>query len=200
SCWPCRVPCIKRRPRPLRLYKHLSWSPMSRTQSLFPVVLLALLAACSTVPDADDVASPDQPAQDIALQPLSVPSLAALPETPARTLEGKFVPVSWGALPGWQADDMSQVWKAFINNCKGLMRPVSGSLAMPARSAPRAWQPVCAAAQQAGLDDNAGAAQVRGFIEARLQPWRLLDAAGKPAKNTVTGYYEPLIRASRKRQ
>lgn len=174
---------------------------MSRTKPLLSVALLALLAACSTVPpDADDLATPGQPAEDIALQPLSVPSLAALPETPVRTLEGKFVPVSWGALPGWQADDMSQVWKAFINNCKGLMRPVSGSLAMPARSAPRAWQPVCAAAQQAGLDDNAGAAQVRGFIEAHLQPWRLLDAAGKPAKNTVTGYYEPLIRASRKRQ
>ena len=88
---------------------------MSRTQSLFPVVLLALLAACSTVPpDADD-ASPDKPAQDIALQPLSVPPLAALPETPARTLEGKFVPVGWSVLPGWQADDMSQVWKAFID-------------------------------------------------------------------------------------
>src|SRR5690606_28191731 len=90
-------------------------------------------------------------------------------------------------------------WKAFINNCKGLMRPVSGSLTLPARAAPRVWQPVCAAAQQAGFTDEAGAAQVRGFLEAHLQPWRLADAAGKPAKNTVTGYYEPLIRASRER-
>lgn len=173
---------------------------MSRTQSLLSIALLALLAACSTVPpEAEQAAAPAQAAEDIALRPLSVPPLAALPETPPRTLEGKFVPVSWGVLPDWQADDLGQVWKAFINNCKGLMRPVSGSLAMPARAAPRAWQPVCAAAQQAGLGEDAGGAQVRGFIETHLQPWRLLDAAGKPAKNTVTGYYEPLIRASRKR-
>ncbi|TFL14974.1 hypothetical protein CSC67_06465 [Pusillimonas caeni] len=173
---------------------------LSRTQSLLSLSLLAFLAACSTVtPDVEQAGAPEQPAQDIALQPLSVPPLAALPETPPRALEGKFVPVGWGALPGWQADDLSLVWKAFINNCKGLMRPVSGSLALPARAAPRAWQPVCAAAQQAGFSDDAGSAQVRSFLEAHLQPWRLADAAGKPAKNTVTGYYEPLIRASRKR-
>src|SRR5690606_25002055 len=173
---------------------------LSRTQSLLSLSLLAFLAACSTVtPDVEQAGEPEQPAQDIALQPLSVPPLSALPETPPRALEGKFVPVGWGALPGWQADDLSLVWKAFINNCKGLMRPVSGSLALPARAAPRAWQPVCAAAQQAGLSDDAGPAQVRSFLEAHLQPWRLADAAGKPAKNTVTGYYEPLIRASRKR-
>ncbi|HLU20031.1 MAG TPA: murein transglycosylase A [Pusillimonas sp.] len=172
---------------------------MSRIQTLMSVALLATLAACSTVSiDTDETVAPDQ-AADIALQPLSVPPLAALPETPARALEGKFVPVTWAALPGWQNDDLNQVWKAFVNNCKGLMRPVSGSLAMPARATPRVWQPVCAAAQQAGMSDDAGAAQVRAFIETHLQPWRLLDESGKPAKNTVTGYYEPLIRASRKR-
>ena len=174
-----------------------------RIQTLLSLSLLAFLAACSTVPpepgEPGAPGSPEQPAVDIGLQPLSVPPLASLPETPPRALEGKFVPVGWGALPGWQNDDLGQVWKAFINNCKGLMRPVSGSLAMPARAAPRAWQPVCAAAQQAGLSADAGTAQVRGFLEAQLQPWRLADAAGKPAKNTVTGYYEPLIRASRKR-
>lgn len=174
----------------------------SRTQLSLSLVLLALLAACSTVPpDAGQGAAPGQPpAEDIALKPLSVPALAALRETPVRPLDGKFVPVSWGVLPGWQADNLDHVWKAFINNCKGLMRPVSGSLALPARAAPRAWQPVCAAAQQAGIAaESADAVQVRGFLEAHLQPWRLLDAAGKPAKNTVTGYYEPLIRASRTR-
>ncbi|HUH88488.1 MAG TPA: murein transglycosylase A [Pusillimonas sp.] len=173
---------------------------MSRTKLSLCVALLAFLTACSTVPpDTDEVAAPEKPVEDIALQPLSVPALSALPETPPRELEGKFVPVGWAALPGWQDDGLDQVWKAFINNCKGLMRPVSGSLAMPARAAPRAWQPVCAAAQQAGFDQNAPAGQVRQFIEMHLQPWRLADASGAPAKNTVTGYYEPLIRASRKR-
>lgn len=173
---------------------------MSRIRFSLSLVLLVFLAACSTVPtDGDEVAVTQPTVDDLALKPLSVPPLASLPETPPRTLEGKFVPVGWGALPGWQEDAMDQVWKAFINNCKGLMRPVSGSLAMPARAAPRAWQPVCAAAQQAGYDEHAGAGVVRPFLETHLQPWRLADAAGKPAKNTVTGYYEPLIRASRTR-
>lgn len=39
---------------------------------------------------------------------------------------------------------------------------------------------------------------MRAFIEQHLQPWRLLDEQGKPARNTVTGYYEPLVRGARK--
>lgn len=162
--------------------------------------LLALLAACSTVPTSSppDVAAP---AQNIAEQPLSVPPLSSMRDTAPRALAGKFQQVAWTALPGWQNDSLNQVWKGFINNCKGLMRPVSGSLAMQARATPRAWQPVCQAAAQSGLTpDTAAGPAVRQFLQAHLQPWRVLDASGKPAQNTVTGYYEPLVHASRKRQ
>src|SRR5690554_4255634 len=91
--------------------------------------LLSLLAACSTV-TLDDEADHRRPGADIDIagQPLQVPPLAALPDTPARSLAGKFVPVTYDALPGWVNDDMQAVWKAFINNCKGLMRPVAGGL------------------------------------------------------------------------
>ncbi|MGB6104092.1 MAG: murein transglycosylase A [Pusillimonas sp.] len=171
---------------------------------LFSSALLALLAACSSVPPApEDIAAgePGAAPVNIAEQPLRVPALDALRDTPARPLAGKFQQASWASLPGWQNDDLDHVWKAFINNCKGLMRPVSGSLAQQARATPRAWQPVCAAAAQSGLTaDTASAANVRQFLQTHLQPWRLLDAAGKPARNTVTGYYEPLVHASRSRQ
>lgn len=164
------------------------------------VAPLAVLAACSTVvPDAVPE-SPETAKPDVVGQPLRVPDLQGLPESPDRTLTGKFVPVTYGALPGWNDDDLSSVWKAFINNCKGLMRPVSGSLTMPARAAPRTWQPVCLAAQQSGLTESAGTASVRQFLEQHLQPWRVADASGKPARNTVTGYYEPMVHASRSRQ
>lgn len=169
---------------------------------LIPSVLLVLLAACSSVPGPKPagVTPPAGKVENIAEQPLRVPDLGALPETKARALAGKFQAVNWSALPGWPTDDLHLVWKGFINNCKGLMRPVSGSLTMPARAAPRAWQPVCAAALQSGISATApDAAQVRQFLQANLQPWRLLDAQGAPAQNTVTGYYEPLIRASRSR-
>lgn len=168
-----------------------------------PAVLLAL-GACSTTP-VDRGTSPTAPGTaesgpDIALQPLRVPSLSALPETPARALAGRYQAVNWSSLPGWQADSLDHVWKGFINNCKGLMRPVSGSLAMPARANPRAWQPVCQAAASAGLDANTrDTAAVRNFLQQHLQPWRLLTGEGQVAQNTVTGYYEPLLKAARSR-
>lgn len=168
---------------------------------LLSASLLGLLAACSSVPT--DQALPAGTPVDTAVlieQALRVPDLSSLPDTAPRKLVGKFQAVGWAALPGWENDDLHLVWKGFINNCKGLMRPVGGSLTAPARATPRAWQPVCAAAAQAKLDvATANTAAVRQFIQQHLQPWRLLDAAGNIAKNTVTGYYEPLVYASRQR-
>jgi membrane-bound lytic murein transglycosylase A len=176
---------------------------------LFLSCLTSLLAACSTVPSStqpesrasDSSGAPAAASANLAEQPLQVPPLSNLIETPARPLSARYQSVSWETLPGWGQDDLASVWKGFINNCKGLMRPVSGSLAMPARATPRVWHPVCEAAQNAGLSDNsADSARVRGFLQTHLQPWRLLDTSGKVARNTVTGYYEPLVRASRTRQ
>ncbi len=175
---------------------------------LFLSCLASLLAACSTVPSstqkgsdaADAGGAPGAPGTNLAEQPLQIPALSSLIETPARPLSAKYQSVSWDTLPGWAQDDLASVWKGFINNCKGLMRPVSGSLAMPARAAPRAWHPVCAAAESAGLGvDSDDTVKVRDFLQTHLQPWRLLDSSGKIARNTVTGYYEPLVRASRTR-
>lgn len=173
-------------------------------KKLVSLALLSVLAACSTVPQEPDQAGggagPGTPAPDIASQALRVPALAQLPETPARALAGKFVAVEWSVLPGWREDNLDQVWKGFLNNCKGLMRPVSGSLTLPARAAPRAWQPVCAAASQWQGQPAPDAAALRDFLQTQLRPWRVLDAEGRPASNTVTGYYEPIIQASKRRE
>ncbi|HEY9460016.1 MAG TPA: murein transglycosylase A [Paralcaligenes sp.] len=168
---------------------------------LFSSLLLVILAACSTAPvnlEQKQAPAPSQAAANIAEQPLRVPPLETMRDTPPRTLAGRFQASSWAALPGWQTDDLSHVWKAFINNCKGLMRPISGSLAIPARATPRAWQPVCAAAANAGISAGATGA-IRQFLQAHLQPWHLLDGRGHPAENMITGYYEPTVHASRTR-
>lgn len=178
---------------------------MSTVRILSVGIVAALLTACSTTTSDGTTAQTSFPSKqtssvDIAEQPLRVPDLAQLPDTPARTLVGKFQAVQWGALPGWSDDRLEYVWKGLINNCKGLMRPISGSLAMPARANPRAWQPVCLAVQRSGITpDTTDTVAVRNFLETHLQPWRLLDANGRIAKNTVTGYYEPLIRASKRK-
>lgn len=156
---------------------------------------LALLVACST-PPVDKKVSPEKE-PDIIAQPLQVPALEQIVDTPERPLKGRFQAVTWGALPGWQEDELQGVWQGVVNNCKGLMRPISGQLTNPARATPRAWQPVCQAVQQSGLSAQASGDQVRTFFETHLQPWRLLDEQGQIARNTVTGYYEPVIEASR---
>ncbi len=164
---------------------------------LWSAALLAVLSACSTVPLEEPGQGPSEAAQ--AEHPLVVPPLSSLPESPVRPLQGHYSPVAWHQLPGWQGDDLAHVWKGLLNDCRGLMRPVSGSLATPARAAPRAWQPVCQAAVQSGLGPQASGEPVRAFLQTHLRPWQL-DQGGRAATGTITGYYEPLIRASRTRQ
>ena len=163
---------------------------------VLPVVSALVLASCAAVDDQMGAAEEPADEVDITQQPLAVPSLSNMRDAPERKLEGKFVPVGWGALPSWSDDDLSGFWPLFINNCKGLMRPVGGSLVQQARATPKAWQPVCEAA--AASQPQTGQ-EIRAFIEQHLQPWRLLDERGQPARNTVTGYYEPMVRGSRQR-
>lgn len=173
---------------------------------LFPVALLLsmALAGCSTIapdvpPEESPAAAPGAPQPSSAEAPLAVPPLTRLPDTPARPLAGRFQRVSYAEIPGWRDDDLAQFWPVFLRNCKGLMRPTSGNLTLPARAAPRAWQPVCAAAVDPARRPVATDPEsVRRFLQTYLQPWRLLAADGKPAANLVTGYYEPLVRGSRR--
>src|SRR5690606_5802914 len=89
--------------------------------SVIPLTLTAVLAASTSV-DLVEEAPTVAPQIDILQQPLTVPPLEAMRDSPERKLEGKFVPVSWAALPSWGEDDFSKTWPVFINNCKGLMR------------------------------------------------------------------------------
>ncbi len=164
---------------------------------LLPVGVAAfvLLAGCST--QESGVAPSLEPTFSMT-DPLQVPDLSAFARTPARPLAGQYQQISWSALPGWNQDDASHLWLTFYNNCRGLMRPVSGSKAIPARAAPAVWQPVCQAASQSGIDPRSDdAATVKAFLEQHLQPWQVTEN-GKTT-NTVTGYYEPVVHGSRSR-
>ena len=161
-------------------------------------LLSVLLAACTTPSQIPPETAPGgvPPAAE---GPLVVPPLSALSDTPPRALAGRYQRVAWTELPNWESDDLSRWWPLFLRNCKGLMRPTSGNLAAPARATPRAWQPVCAAAVDPSKAPAAGdSAAVRRFLQTWLQPWRIAGADGRPATNTVTGYYEPLVRGSRR--
>ncbi|MFU1931421.1 hypothetical protein ACLQ9F_05185, partial [Bordetella avium] len=99
-------------------------------------LLSALLAACSTTSEIPPESR--GPGQAVSEGPLVVPT--TLPDTPPRALAGRYQRAAWSELPGWESDDLSRLWPLVLRNCKGLVRPASGNLTVPARATPRAWQ------------------------------------------------------------
>jgi len=169
----------------------------SRFTRILPLALL-MLAACTTTKAPESLPPPPEAVASDEEGPWAVPSLTSLPDTASRPLAGKYVSAPWSELPGWNADDLKNTWSIFLRNCRGLVRPSTGNLAGPARAAPRVWQPVCVAAMEASKNPASSDPEaVRKFFQTWLQPWRLQGADGKLASNTVTGYYEPLVKGSR---
>jgi len=167
------------------------------------VLLLLVLAGCVSAPPSD-VPAPGAPsAAEVAAEPTvpieapKIPALSAIKDSAPRPLSGQYLTVGWSDLPGWQSDDMRNVWAVFLRNCGGLMRPTGGSLTTPARATPKVWQSVCAAATDASTAPNPqDPASIKRFLQTYLQPWRIQSGA-KAAVGTATGYYEPIVKGSR---
>jgi len=111
-------------------------------------------------------------------------SSAPLSEATVPT-QPRLEPAAWADLPGWREDRLTEAWSALLASCQGL------------RSKPGAerWQPVCAAARQV---DGSDEAEVRAFFERRFQPYAVVEGNGL-REGTITGYYEPLIQGSQRR-
>lgn len=136
------------------------------------IALLLLLNACTTAPVAPPV-PPEKP-------PVSVIPPPSLPPTvpPAvATLKA----ADWSALTGWSDDELLPAWGAFLQSCTVL------------RKQPL-WQDACA---QASSMQNVDGATLRKFFESRFVPHQVLNADGG-GDGLITGYYEPLLKGSRK--
>ncbi len=136
--------------------------------ALLPTLLALLLAGCASVAPVSPLPTP--------------PVACACPPgeviaEPLKPAEKPLQAADWSQLPGW-GDDIAPTFDAFVNSCKVIERQ---SL----------WSEVCASARNADRND------LRGWFEAQLQPWQLVNPDGN-REGLVTGYYEPLIRASRK--
>ena len=109
-------------------------------------------------------------------QPAPPPKPVAPPPAPLMT------PTTFGALPGWEQDDLRQVWPALLQSCRGLAGKAD-------------WKAVCAAARALDASD-AGA--VRSFFETWFVP-NLVRAADGADTGLITGYYEAMLYGARKR-
>jgi membrane-bound lytic murein transglycosylase A len=107
------------------------------------------------------------------------PTKPAEPEKPAVI---QFVPATFAALPGWERDDVRAAWPAFMSSCSVLVKRAE-------------WKEPCTVARQVnGNDDKA----IRLFFESFFEPRQVIAPDGADT-GLVTGYYEPLLRGSRKK-
>jgi membrane-bound lytic murein transglycosylase A len=118
---------------------------------------------------------------------LSPPVRIDTPPVPptAATIEhrgARWVAAAWSDLPGWSADRPLEAWGALRRSCERLAPELQ-----------RVWSAICADALRATPADDAAA---RAWLEQRLVPYRVVSRDGNP-EGLATGYFEPLVEASR---
>ena len=91
----------------------------------------------------------------------------------------RWVPVRWSEVPGWGTDQLHEVWSAWVRGCE---KPAAGQAALCAELRPLTM---------------ADAGEQRAWIERRFRPFRVTDTEGRPPPGLLTGYYEPVLNASR---
>lgn len=140
------------------------------------VIRLSLLAsALAAVLSACTTVPPVVPPQPSA----SVPSA---PKPPVEAAKEILKPTTFAAIPGWDKDTLREAWPAFLASCEALVKKPD-------------WKESCTVARDVeGRSEKA----VRVFFEAFFVPHQVFNPDGSD-NGLVTGYYEPLLRGSRKR-
>ena len=121
----------------------------------------------------------------------TAPAITSSALPPATLHPGsRWEPAAWADLPGWDADRTREAWLALQRSCERLPPDVQ-------RDTP-AWPRLC---QEALRHQPADDAATRAWLVQRFTPWRVLPLeANASAEGLATGYFEPLIDASRTRR
>ena len=132
--------------------------------SVFAIVIASLVAGCSTPPTRGTGYRSGGAWGTPSAYSSSIASFSA---------------VSWQALPGWQEDDLTQVWPAWLKSCDALRK----------RSSEVNWHQVCAQTTSvSGRDSQA----IRRYFENNFQAYEIRNSSGSEA-GMITGYYEPVM-------
>ncbi len=145
------------------------------------IIASALLASCASPPMSS---SPPLPS--------SAPSSGAEPALPGSRPadsgplppalvqgKGRWVPVRWAELPGFEDDRLSDAWNAWLKSCE--------------RPGPK-FAPLCSEVRRLSI---ATGEQQRDWMMSRLQPYRVETPQGA-SEGLLTSYYEPVLKASRR--
>jgi membrane-bound lytic murein transglycosylase A len=156
--------------------------PSQLSSLLWMVIFIWVLAGCSSTIRQ----SPIDTNTPISIPSANLPSnmarssggLAGTPGTPSpqNNIRSKWIAADWQDLPGWDQDDLSDAWNAWLHNCER-PGPLFGVL--------------CNDVRQLTLssDDDR-----RIWMMAHLRPYRLESFDGQD-KGLLTSYYEPVFDA-----
>ena len=147
-----------------------------RRGRVLSLCLMVVLAGCEAV-----APRPAPPAPPPVTKPEPSPGVPVAKPPVAAGLAGAMRQATWSQLPGWEAEDPAQAWDAFLASCRTL-------------ASQDAWRDLCAVADSIKSPDRDTA---RRFFEFNLTPFQLTQADGGE-EGVITGYYEPLLRGSRK--
>lgn len=103
-----------------------------------------------------------------------------LPSTLTRS-SSTWVPVRWTELPGLAGDNLHEAWNAWLRSCE--------------RPGPT-WGSICRDVRPLSLATDA---ERWRWMFNHLQPYRVVAADGSMPTGLLTGYYEPVLPASRLR-
>ncbi len=156
--------------------------PLPRRSVTASLVLVAFLTACSTTTPPEPVRMPAPVGPVYVPEQPTPPPVQPTPPVQPPAPTPLMTPTTFGALPGWEQDDLRQAMPAFLQSCRGLANKAD-------------WKAVCAAAR--ALDTGDGAA-VRRFFETWFVP-NLVRAADGADTGLITGYYEAMLYGARKR-
>lgn len=139
--------------------------------------IVGTLAACASVPLPPLEPAP-VPAPPAAVAPPAAPDDAA--PLPPAIVRGKsrWQPVRWAELPGFDEDALHEAWNAWLRNCE---------------RAPAPHATLCPEVRRLSI---AAPEEQRAWMRERLQPYRV-ESLEPGAPSLLTGYYEPLLEASR---
>ena len=137
--------------------------------SVFAILIGSLIAGCSTPPTRGTGYRS---------------STGAAPTNYSSSI-ASFNAVSWQALPGWQADDLSQAWPAWLRSCEVLRK----------RNSEMNWRQVCSQVSNVSAKDTQA---IRRYFEDNFQAYEIRNSAGSET-GLITGYYEPVMNGSQTR-
>ncbi|WP_427914279.1 murein transglycosylase A [Ramlibacter sp. MMS24-I3-19] len=140
--------------------------------------IVGILAGCAA-PLPPDMPPPDSPSSPSSVPPAPLARDDA--PLPPVLLQGRsrWVPVRWDELPGFDSDALHEAWNAWLRSCE---RP------------PAAFARLCPQVRQLSIASDD---EQRAWMRQRLQPYRIESLQG-PADGLLTGYYEPMVEASRR--